>query len=291
MIKEIAKIDIATAQKIESNKPTPTLGGSKGDDGDALAKKMWSAEEKKRSMIRDGREKWLKKLEEDAQKELDLQKDLAEGQKNIQDNILRQRLEYFSKLVGLTTETESSKREDKVYKDLGISTPLEIKEAWDKRISAMMEGQAKEVEKRKKAQEETWMDAVEFSNKINNQMTDMLAESGAEIVEGLLSGGDGLQNAFKNILNAFGNFAIQTGKSLLPMLKLLDTLKKKPGVGTAIALIAGGAIEMVLPFEKTGQFANMIAQQMGGGGGNFSVATKISGNDLLILVERAKKTK
>ena len=49
--------------------------------------------------------------------------------------------------------------------------------------------------------------------------------------------------------------------------------------------------EMVLPFEKTGQFANMIAQQMGGGGGNFSVATKISGNDLLILVERAKKTK
>jgi hypothetical protein len=47
---------------------------------------------------------------------------------------------------------------------------------------------------------------------------------------------------------------------------------------------------MVLPFEKTGQFASMIASQMGGGGG-FIHTTRISGNDLLILTERAKRAK
>lgn len=324
LIKEIAKIDIATAQKIESNKPTLTLGkGKKGDtngvsDAEQALAEFLRVQEDSEDRINSA----IKKKGEDRVALIDVVNRTTIAKREDGLNAL---LQYYTRLEGITTLTDKDRSEDKVYKDLGLSTPSEVKEAWDKRITAMMEGQAKEVEARKKAQEETWEGAVEFSNKINNQMTDMLAESGAEIVEGLLSGGDGLQNAFKNILNAFGNFAIQTGKSLLPMLKLLDTLKKKPGVGTAIGLIAGGAIvkglasrisvpklaeggmatnptlamigdnasgkEMVLPFEKTGQFANMIAQQMGGGGGNFSVATKISGNDLLILVERAKKTK
>jgi hypothetical protein len=49
--------------------------------------------------------------------------------------------------------------------------------------------------------------------------------------------------------------------------------------------------EMVLPFERTGEFANMIASKMGGGGGDFIHTTRISGNDLLILTERAKRAR
>ncbi|MCV6900926.1 hypothetical protein OE165_28235, partial [Escherichia coli] len=50
--------------------------------------------------------------------------------------------------------------------------------------------------------------------------------------------------------------------------------------------------EMVLPFERTGEFANMIASKMsGGGGGEFIHTTRISGNDLLILTERAKRAR
>jgi hypothetical protein len=111
----------------------------------------------------------------------------------------------------------------------------------------------------------------------------------------------------------------------LPLAKVLQKLKIDPSVGNAIALIAGGAIvrgiaanikvpkfaeggavtnptlamigdnpsgkEMVLPFEKTGEFANKIALQMGGNRGEFIHTTRISGNDLLILTERAKRAK
>jgi tape measure domain-containing protein len=166
-----------------------------------------------------------------------------------------------------------------------------------------------------------WPKNMEF---VREDLQNMSIDLMTDMVSGFVSG-EGMQGALKGALNAFGSYAIQLGKSILPLAKVLEMLKINPTPANAIALIAGGALvkglasridvpkfaeggavnnptlamigdnasgkEMVLPFEKTGQFANMIAQQMGGGGGNFSVATKISGNDLLILVERAKKTK
>jgi tape measure domain-containing protein len=159
---------------------------------------------------------------------------------------------------------------------------------------------------------------------VRQDLQNMSVDLMADLVSGFASG-EGMQGALKSALNAFGNYAIQLGKTILPLAKVLQKLKIDPSVGNAIGLIAGGAIvrgiaanikvpkfaeggavtnptlamigdnpsgkEMVLPFEKTGEFANKIALQMGGNRGEFIHTTRISGNDLLILTERAKRAK
>jgi len=318
--KEIAKIDLKTIKKIEATTPPKTFSGNKGEKGSEDKPKYANKIEALKAVIKIEHD-LLKQQQENDERAAKESKELAD--KTHQDKV-RDMLTHAMELAGVKIKTREESLTEDVYKELGIATPDEIKEAWDKRIAAMMDGQAKEVERRRIANEKTLFDGVAFAERMNEQMTMLLADSGADLVESLFSG-DGLNNAFKNILNAFGSFAIQTGKSLLPMLKLLDALKKKPGIGTAIGLIAGGAIvkglasrisvpklaqggmatnptlamigdnksgkEMVLPFERTGEFANMIASKMGGGGGDFIHTTRISGNDLLILTERAKRSR
>lgn len=229
--------------------------------------------------------------------------------------------QHNKKLVESYGLTVPNKDEDKVYAELGLLSPNKLKQKIQEHFAARIEStrqglsdlaleEVKAKEQLRKTQED--------------MMNDFLVDAGSDIIEGIFSG-DGLKNSMKNVLIAMGNFAIQIGRQAAVIIKLKEALFTSMKLPQAIALIAGGAIvkglasrinipklaeggmatnptlamigdnasgkEMVLPFEKTGQFANMIAQQMGGGGGNFSVATKISGNDLLILVERAKKTK
>lgn len=204
----------------------------------------------------------------------------------------------------------------------GFNTPL---------LKGLSEDEVKGWEDVNKAQEkglsryqQNLKDWPKNMESVREDLQGMSIDLMADMVSGFVSG-EGMQGALKGALNAFGSYAIQLGKSILPLAKVLQMLKINPTPANAIALIAGGALvkglaaridvpkfaeggavsnptlamigdnksgkEMVLPFERTGEFANMIASKMGGGGGNFSVATKISGNDLLILVERAKKTK
>lgn len=146
----------------------------------------------------------------------------------------------------------------------------------------------------------------------------------SDLAVGLFSG-DGLQSALKGALNAFGNYAIELGKKLLPIANIMKLLKLDPtNNGHLIALIAGGTAlkmaaasinppkfaeggmvknpvlammgdnpsgkEMALPFEKTGEFADMIARNLdGNSGGSFIASTRVAGDDLLVLVQRASR--
>jgi len=167
---------------------------------------------------------------------------------------------------------------------------------------------------------------ADFPNEMKNVRQDlqnMSVDLMSDMVSGLISG-DGIQGAMKSALSAFGNFAIQLGKHILPMAKMLKKLKIKPTPENAYALIAGGSIikgiansmqvpafaqggmvtnptyamlgdnssgkEMVLPFEKTGEFASMIANSMGAGGGyEFQTVQKIKAEHIELITTRRKK--
>jgi tape measure domain-containing protein len=191
----------------------------------------------------------------------------------------------------------------------------EERKAWEDINKVQMDGLST-YEKNLAAWPETMKD-------VRKDLQNMSVDLMADLVSGFTSG-QGMQGALKTALTAFGNYAIQLGKTILPIAKALELLKISPKPINAIALIAAGSIvrglasnmkvpkfaeggavnnptlamigdnasgkEMVLPFEKTGEFANKIALQMGGNG-NFggTLTTRISGRDLLILLERENR--
>lgn len=192
-------------------------------------------------------------------------------------------------------------------------------DAWKKINGISKDGQNEYTEQFKKMKDD-----------LHNVLGEISVDFGADLIDGLI-GGQGFEGAMSNMLTSLGNVMIQFGKQALLANNAFKAFKlafniepgSKGATMKALSLIAGGAImkglgskipklaeggmatnptlamigdnksgkEMVLPFEKTGQFANMIAQQMGGGGGDFIHTTRISGNDLLILTERAKRAR
>jgi tape measure domain-containing protein len=150
-----------------------------------------------------------------------------------------------------------------------------------------------------------------------------------DLTEGLVSGG-GFGGALKGLLLGLGNMVSDYGKQLLRTAILIKGAKSifniNPGsdaaIGKAIGLIAAGGLfrgisnnipklarggvstnpvmamigdnasgkEMVLPFERNNEFADAIANRIGGGGGmNLTHSIQVKGQDLLIVLERAKK--
>lgn len=264
----------------------------------------------------------IKKKGEDRADVIDAVNKLHEAKRN--DGLVGL-LQYYSRLAGIETITEQDTDQNKVYKELGLSTPDQVKEAFDKRISAMMEGQNKEIERRKKGNIDSAIEAERARQRMIEDVNDFSVDMMAGIAESIIAG-DSFQAILKQSLTALGNFAIQLGKQYYTIAKLKEIITGgKLTPEAALGLIAGGVIvkglasrmqvpklaqggmatnptlamigdnksgkEMVLPFERTGEFANMIASKMNGGGGEFIHTTRISGNDLLILTERAKRAR
>jgi len=171
---------------------------------------------------------------------------------------------------------------------------------------------------------------VNMQEDMHNILGEMSVDFGANLLEDLVAG-EGFQGAFSGLMKSLGAVMIDFGKKALIANEAFAAFKmafnispgSKGATVKALGLIAGGAImkglgskipklaqggmatnptlamigdnksgkEMVLPFERTGEFANMIASKMSGGGGEFIHTTRISGNDLLILTERAKRAR
>lgn len=185
-------------------------------------------------------------------------------------------------------------------------------------------------EKNKKDADKQAEGDKERAQKINQDITDMLSNGLADALVGALSGKGGFQQAMKSMLNSFGSYAIQLGTQILPILKIIEDLKLTPSLSKGVALIAGGVAvkaiansikvpafaqggmvnspilsmlgdnasgkEMVLPFEKTGEFASMISKSINVNSGsnthgNLVLTTRVSGNDLELVLERYKKSK
>jgi tape measure domain-containing protein len=190
---------------------------------------------------------------------------------------------------------------------------------WDDLNKIAKDGQNKYVEQFENMQED-----------MHNILGEMSVDFGANLLEDLVAG-EGFQGAFSGLMKSLGAVMIDFGKKALIANEAFAAFKmafnispgSKGATVKALGLIAGGAImkglgskipklaqggmatnptlamigdnksgkEMVLPFERTGEFANMIASKMSGGGGEFIHTTRISGNDLLILTERAKRAR
>lgn len=190
---------------------------------------------------------------------------------------------------------------------------------WDNLNKIAKDGQNKYVEQFENMQED-----------MHNILGEMSVDFGANLLEDLVAG-EGFQGAFSGLMKSLGAVMIDFGKKALIANEAFAAFKmafnispgSKGATVKALGLIAGGAImkglgskipklaqggmatnptlamigdnksgkEMVLPFERTGEFANMIASKMSGGGGEFIHTTRISGNDLLILTERAKRAR
>jgi tape measure domain-containing protein len=319
--KEIARIDLKTIKQIESTSPPKTFSGNKGEKGSVDKPKYANKIEALKAVLKVEHD-LLKQQQENDERAAKESQELAD--KTHQDKV-RDMLTHAMEWAGIKLKTREESLADDVYKELGISTPDEIREAFNKRISAMMEGQAKEVERRKKQE----VDAAEAAERARLNMVDNVSDFSEDMMAGIaesIIAGDSFDAILKQSLTALGNFAIQLGKQYYTIAKLKEIITKGSlSPQTALALIAGGVIvkglasrmqvpklaqggmatnptlamigdnksgkEMVLPFERTGEFANMIASKMSGGGGEFIHTTRISGNDILILTERAKRAR
>jgi tape measure domain-containing protein len=151
----------------------------------------------------------------------------------------------------------------------------------------------------------------------------------AGLVEGIVSG-KGFGGALKGLLSSLGGFVVEYGKKMLALAIAIKVANSAfsiaPGsaqtIGRALGVIAAGGLvkgfannipalarggvstnpvmamigdnasgkEMVLPFERNNEFADAIANRIGGGGGmNLTHSIQVKGQDLLIVLERAKK--
>lgn len=318
---EIAKIDLKTIKKIEATSPPKDFSGNKGAKGSEDKPKYANKIEALKAVIKVEHD-LLKQQQENDERAAKEAQELAD--KTHQDKV-RDMLAHAMEWAGIKIKTREETLADDVYKELGIATPDEIREAFNKRISAMMEGQNKEVERRKKGNIESAAEAERARQRMIEDVNDFSVDMMAGIAESIIAG-DSFQAILKQSLTALGNFAIQLGKQYYTIAKLKEIITGgKLTPEAALGLIAGGVIvkglasrmqvpklaqggmatnptlamigdnksgkEMVLPFERTGEFANMIASKMNGGGGEFIHTTRISGNDLLILTERAKRAR
>ena len=87
--------------------------------------------------------------------------------------------------------------------------------------------------------------------------------------------------------------AIGVVESLQSMIGKIKTPKLAQGgvsYGPTMAMIGDNASgkEMVMPWEKTGEFAQKIASHMGGSGGNMSASVVLRGDDLHMVVKKAQ---
>jgi len=147
--------DVLTPSDSPSGKPSGIAG--KGDNGVSDAEQALAEFLKVQEDSEERINSNLKKKGEDRADVIDAVNKLHEAKRN--DGLVGL-LQYYSRLAGIETITEQDTDQNKVYKELGLSTPDQIKEAFDKRISAMMEGQNKEVERRKKANIESATEAA-----------------------------------------------------------------------------------------------------------------------------------
>lgn len=172
------------------------------------------------------------------------------------------------------------------------------------------------------------MDLQSFQQRMGEMAANIGVDFATSLGEGLASG-EGIGGAFRTLFSNLGNMLMQYGTKALMASVSIEKFNKLfniiPGSKitqkAAIGIIGAGILtkslanipklaqggvsknptlamigdnksgrEMVLPFERTGEFANMIASSMGGVGGG-TLEARISGNDLLILLDRAKRSK
>lgn len=304
---EMQKLGVTAKTPIE---PTviPYSGGAKKEDDKSADK-----EQKKRE--KEAQER-LESLAREKQLYLDMMaesEDLFDAVKQMDET--RKEIDEILKRGGLDNNQLESL--------FGIK-PIEFEG------TGFMDGYIGTVDKDVESYQQRIDELKKFEAEINDIASDMLVDFGSNVVSGLMSG-EGLGGAFRSLFMGLGNFLTEYGKKALfanESIKLFNkTFNIAPGTaaGTAkaLGLIAGGALlrgigtglpklaqggmatnpvlamigdnasgkEMVLPFERTGEFANMIASQMGGGGGNLSHEIRIKGQDLLILIDRANKAK
>jgi tape measure domain-containing protein len=171
-------------------------------------------------------------------------------------------------------------------------------------------------------------DLEDFKIRSNAIMTGIGADFAGNLVQGLVSG-NGIKGALRQVLSSLGDFMIQYGKKaiiLIKQVKVLETaLKINPAGGGAMAkaigmIVTGGAMkgfasgvpalaqggvtsnptlamigdnssgkEMVMPWEKTGDFASKIASDLGGGIGGGSMNSVLRGEDIYFSLERYKR--
>ncbi|GAB3511708.1 tape measure protein [Emticicia fontis] len=102
-----------------------------------------------------------------------------------------------------------------------------------------------------------------FTELQTNLLTNVGSGFGEALGKALTGGGFDMSNIFKSILMTIGDFMIQLGQQMLKMGSLIEVAKKlfgtTPGIGAAIAVIAGGGLLKGLAGgmgNKTPKFAN-----------------------------------
>jgi hypothetical protein len=167
---------------------------------------------------------------------------------------------------------------------------------------------------------------TEFNSTFKNIQTDAYANIGLAIAEGLMNGGNVLQSVFSIMLNSVASFADAYGKALIAAAVASEAFTKllisNPvlAIGAGIALVAAGAVvrsvankgvtafadggivsgptlglmgeypgastnpEVIAPLSK---LQGMLAPQMSNSNG--TLETRISGRDLLILLNREER--
>ena len=302
---EIAKINISTAKDIKrEEEATPNLGG----------------EYKPKNTL----EKHLKEIDEFATKR---RRRIDAITEEARKDSLAMAIAFEESMnpanLPKPPEPEMS-HPDLAWKTMfGNASPLkgmsdEEMKTWKEINEASMQGQSEYIRQ-----------FEDMKESLHNILGSLSIDFGSSLIEGLASG-EGFKGAFSGLMNSLGNVMIDFGKKALIANNAFKAFKIAfniaPGssgaTAKALGLIAGGAImkglsskipklaqggmatnptlamigdnpsgkEMVLPFEKTGEFANKIALQMGGNG-NFggTLTTRISGRDLLILLERENR--
>jgi tape measure domain-containing protein len=258
-------------------KDTP-LGGTGGQGENTELKAAALAEIE---LLKDSSKRKIDAIEEAYEEQLDLNK---ERQKQAKEN---------NKLF-LEMSKSFGEQEVKQAEDLNNK----IKTKLDSRITAYYE----QTEKIKIAKEQL---RAEQEALINGAIANLAAGGLSQVMN---EESQGFNRALKSQLGALGDYAIKLGLAGQKIVKLKAALFANPGIGTSIALIAGGIAlkamassikvnrlaqggmtngspifsilgdnqsgkEMALPWERTNEFAANIAKYMGGlngGGGNTS---------------------
>jgi tape measure domain-containing protein len=182
-----------------------------------------------------------------------------------------------------------------------------------------------------KAEMDVYLEDLErFEQESGAILTEIGGNFVGNIVQGFTSG-NGMKAALGTLLNQLGDFMMQYGKKTLVAIKQIKALQTifniDPASAGALAkalglIAAGGAMkgfasgipalaqggatnspilamigdnasgkEMVMPWEKTGDFASKIASEMGGGMGGGSMSSVLRGEDIYFSLERYKRNK
>jgi tape measure domain-containing protein len=176
--------------------------------------------------------------------------------------------------------------------------------------------------------DEALMDLQRFKDDANAIWAGIGGDFVANFAQGLASG-KGIKGALKGLISDLGGLMIEYGKTALKAvlaLKAFDTMFKinpasngamikalgliaaggtMKGFASGIPALAQGGVtsnptlamigdnssgkEMVMPWEKTGDFASKIASDLGGGIGGGSMNSVLRGEDIYFSLERYKR--